>query len=61
MFAYVRFQDNDVKTVVPVGEVRGFGPEHLRDFDNTLWYDVFWEDEHQSGYVQAQIVRLYGK
>ncbi|KAK8766097.1 hypothetical protein V5799_007123 [Amblyomma americanum] len=59
MFAYVRFRDDDMKTVLPISRFRSFQPKGLKDFATNKWYEVFWEDNEQSGYYQAQIVRLF--
>ncbi|KAK8762226.1 hypothetical protein V5799_026507 [Amblyomma americanum] len=59
MFAYIRFRDDDMKTVLPISPFRSFQPKGLKDFATNKWYEVFWEDNEQSGYYQAQIVRLF--
>lgn len=61
MYAYVRFRDDDVKVILSVNQFRNFHPKDLKDFSTRKWYEVFWEDREQSGYYQAQIVRLFGK
>ncbi|XP_029829927.1 BEN domain-containing protein 5-like [Ixodes scapularis] len=62
MYAFVRFQDDAKKLVVPVVDVKNFTPAHTKDFNGRCWYDVWWqdqEDDEQTGYYRAQIIKLY--
>uniref|UniRef100_L7M1I6 BEN domain-containing protein n=1 Tax=Rhipicephalus pulchellus TaxID=72859 RepID=L7M1I6_RHIPC len=58
MYAYIRFRDDNHRAVVETTDFRNFSPKHKDDFENR-WYEVFWQDEDQSGYFKAQVVRLY--
>ncbi|KAH7963455.1 hypothetical protein HPB52_021222 [Rhipicephalus sanguineus] len=58
MYAYVRFRDDNHRAVVETTDFRNFNPKHKDDFENK-WYEVFWQDEVQSDYFKAQVVRLY--
>ncbi|CAN8008671.1 unnamed protein product [Ixodes pacificus] len=62
MYAFVWFQDDAKKLVVPVVDVKNFTPAHTKDFNVRCWYDVGWqdqEDDEQTGYYRAQITKLY--
>lgn len=61
MFAYVRFRDDNKKVALPVSDIKNFNPTGLKDYDESKWHDVFWDDEKQCGYYLAQIVKLFGK
>ncbi|KAM7308339.1 BEN domain-containing protein 5-like [Ixodes scapularis] len=53
MYAFVRFQDDAKKLVVPVVDVKNFTPAVTKDFNGRCWYDVWWqnqEDDEQTGY-----------
>ncbi|CAN7939091.1 unnamed protein product, partial [Ixodes hexagonus] len=58
MYAYVRFQDDGNKLVVPVLDVRNFKPTDTKDFNGRSWYDVWWQDDEQEGFFRAQIIKL---
>ncbi|KAH7957711.1 hypothetical protein HPB52_022508 [Rhipicephalus sanguineus] len=58
MYAYVRFRDDNHRAVVETTDFRNFNPKHKDDSENK-WYEVFWQDEVQSDYFKAQVVRLY--
>ncbi|KAL1429303.1 hypothetical protein MTO96_016460 [Rhipicephalus appendiculatus] len=58
MYAYVRFRDDNHRAVVETTDFRNFNPKHKDGFENK-WYEVFWQDEVQSDYFKAQVVRLY--
>ncbi|CAN7945814.1 unnamed protein product [Ixodes pacificus] len=62
MYAFVRFQDDAKKLLVPVVDVKNFTPAHTKDFNGRFWYDVWWqdqEDDEQTGYFRAHIIKLY--
>lgn len=59
MYAFVRFRDDGMKVAVAVERIKNFCPRNLRDFNSTKWYGVRWEDEENSGYFRAQIMKLF--
>lgn len=64
MYAFVRFQDDAKKLVVPVVDVKNFNPAHTKDFNGRCFYDVWWQDQEdaeQTEYYRAQIIKLYSK
>lgn len=59
MYAFVRFQDDNAKVIVPCNDIKNFSPTGLADFNSGRWYDVWWEDNNQSGYYRAQIIKIF--
>lgn len=61
MFAYVWFRDDNEKVSMPVSYIQNFDPKGVNDYEESKWYDIFWDDEKQCGYYLAQKVKLFGK
>ncbi|XP_072140364.1 uncharacterized protein [Dermacentor andersoni] len=59
MYAFGRFRDDGMKVAVSVDRIKNFAPKNLRDFNSTKWYGLRWEDEENSGYFRAQIMKLF--